>query len=52
MFAVGPLLREVLLTLTGSRPEARPGAHQRLLSAVIDKLSEAPEQSLHCGGGR
>jgi hypothetical protein len=46
VFAVGPLLREALLTLTGSRPEARPGVHQRLLSVVIDELSETLEQSL------
>ncbi|MFY1637093.1 helix-turn-helix domain-containing protein [Solwaraspora sp. WMMB335] len=46
VFAVGPLLREAILALTG-RPEARPGAHKRLLAVVIDELTEAPEQPLH-----
>ncbi|WP_329135004.1 AraC family transcriptional regulator [Streptomyces sp. NBC_01476] len=47
VFAVSPLLREAVLTLTDDRPEARPGAHQRLLAVVIDELSDAPEHSLH-----
>ncbi|MCX4834976.1 AraC family transcriptional regulator [Streptomyces sp. NBC_01016] len=47
VFAVGPLLREAVLALTGDRPETRPGAHQRLLAVVIDELSNTPELSLH-----
>ncbi|MEV7603664.1 helix-turn-helix transcriptional regulator [Kitasatospora sp. NPDC089797] len=47
LFAVTPLLREVVLTLTGSAPEARPGARRRLLAVLIDELSDPPEQSLH-----
>ncbi len=47
VFAVGPLLREGLLALTGDRPEPRPGAHRRLLAVVIDELSDTPELSLH-----
>ncbi|MBB6374851.1 AraC-like DNA-binding protein [Pseudonocardia eucalypti] len=46
VFAVGSLLREVLLALTG-RPERRPGADERLLAVVIDELAEPPDQSLH-----
>ncbi|MBU8829568.1 helix-turn-helix transcriptional regulator [Mycolicibacterium goodii] len=45
-YTVSPLLREVLLTLTG-RPERRPGAHERLRAVAIDELVESPEQSLH-----
>ncbi|MEW2131946.1 AraC family transcriptional regulator [Streptomyces sp. NPDC005435] len=47
VFAVSPLLREAVLTLTGDRPESRPGAHARLLAVVVDELSDTPEQSLH-----
>ncbi|MER7916244.1 MULTISPECIES: AraC family transcriptional regulator [unclassified Streptomyces] len=47
VFTVGPLLREVVLALTGGRPETRPGAHRRLLAVVIDELSDTPELSLH-----
>ncbi|MEU4236939.1 AraC family transcriptional regulator [Actinoplanes sp. NPDC026619] len=43
---VSPLLREALLALT-DRPEARPGAHDRLLAVVIDELDITPELSLH-----
>jgi AraC-like DNA-binding protein len=46
VFAVSPVLREVLLALT-QRPETRPGAHDRLLAVAIDELVETPEQSLH-----
>ncbi|MCU7725218.1 AraC family transcriptional regulator [Actinoplanes sp. KI2] len=46
VFAVSPLLREVLLALT-DRPETRPGAHDRLRAVAIDELVEAREQSLH-----
>ncbi|MEV7627893.1 AraC family transcriptional regulator [Actinoplanes sp. NPDC089786] len=46
VFAVGPLLREVLLALT-DRPETRAGAHDRLRTVLIDELAETPEQSLH-----
>ncbi|RDI44927.1 AraC family transcriptional regulator [Nocardia mexicana] len=47
VFAVGPLLREAVLTLTDDRPETRPGAHRRLLTVVIDELCDTAEQSLH-----
>src|SRR3954468_24514828 len=47
VFAVSPLLREAVLVLTDDRPEARPGAHRRLLAVVVDELCETPEQSLH-----
>jgi len=46
VFAVSPVLREVLLALT-DRPENRPGAHDRLRAVVLDELVETPEQSLH-----
>jgi AraC-like DNA-binding protein len=46
VFTVSPLLREALLALT-DRPEARPGAHDRLHGVVVDELVEASEQSLH-----
>ncbi|XVV08605.1 helix-turn-helix domain-containing protein [Actinoplanes sp. CA-131856] len=46
VFAVGPLLREALLALTG-RAESRAGAYERLRAVVIDELTETPEQSLH-----
>ncbi|GHA13674.1 helix-turn-helix domain-containing protein [Streptomyces echinoruber] len=46
VFAVSPLLREVLLALTDRR-EFRPGACERLLAVAIDELAETPEQSLH-----
>ncbi|MDQ0776137.1 AraC-like DNA-binding protein [Streptomyces aurantiacus] len=46
VFAVNPLLREVLLALT-DRGEIRPGAYARLLAVAVDELAEAPEQSLH-----
>ncbi|MFI7000724.1 AraC family transcriptional regulator [Nocardia sp. NPDC050175] len=54
VFAVSPLLREALLALT-DKPEARPGAHQRLLAVIIDELADTAEQSLHLpepGDGR
>lgn len=51
VFAVSPLLREAVLTLTGGRPEKRSGAHRRLLAVVIDELSDTPEQSLHLPEG-
>ncbi|MEU6389495.1 AraC family transcriptional regulator [Streptomyces sp. NPDC046939] len=47
VFAVSPLLREAVLALTVDRPEARPGARQRLLGVVVDELSDSAEQSLH-----
>ncbi|GAA2571428.1 helix-turn-helix transcriptional regulator [Winogradskya consettensis] len=46
VFAVDPLLREVLLALT-DRPETRPGAHDRLCAVIIDELTKIPEESLH-----
>ncbi|WP_306207784.1 helix-turn-helix transcriptional regulator [Actinoplanes sp. RD1] len=46
VFAVSPLLREILLTLTG-RPETRPGAHDRLRAVAVDELAETDDQSLH-----
>lgn len=46
VYAVSPLLREALLALT-DRPEARPGAHERLRAVVIDELVEPPDPSLH-----
>ncbi|KUL23175.1 helix-turn-helix transcriptional regulator [Actinoplanes awajinensis] len=46
VFAVSPLLREVLLALT-DRPEARPGAFARLRAVVVDELADTPAQSLH-----
>jgi len=46
VFAVSPLLREVLLAMT-SRPENRPGAHDRLRAVMLDELVDMPEQSLH-----
>lgn len=48
VFAVGPLLREAVLALTGDRPETRPGAHQRLLAVVIDELSNTPSCPCIC----
>lgn len=46
VFAVSPLLREVLLALTG--PDGRtPEAEKRLRAVVLDELGEPPEQSLH-----
>ncbi|MEU5518109.1 helix-turn-helix transcriptional regulator [Streptomyces griseoaurantiacus] len=46
VFAVSPLLREALLTLT-DEPERRAGAHRRLLAVIIDELADAAEASLH-----
>ncbi|MDQ0946413.1 AraC-like DNA-binding protein [Streptomyces phaeochromogenes] len=46
VFAVSPLLREALLTLT-DEPERRAGAHRRLLSVIVDELADAAETSLH-----
>ncbi|MEU8608026.1 AraC family transcriptional regulator [Actinoplanes sp. NPDC048791] len=46
VFAVSPVLREVLLALT-DRPETRPGAYERLRAVAIDELVDTPEQSLH-----
>jgi AraC-like DNA-binding protein len=46
VFAVGPLMREVLLALT-DRNETRPGAHQRLRAVLLDELTDTPELSLH-----
>ena len=46
VFAVGRLLREVLLALT-DRAGFAPGADERLLAVVVDELSEPAEQSLH-----
>jgi AraC-like DNA-binding protein len=46
VFAVSPVLREVLLALT-NRPETRPGAHDRLRAVAVDELVETPEPSLH-----
>ncbi|MCS7483156.1 helix-turn-helix domain-containing protein [Umezawaea endophytica] len=46
VFAVSHLLREAILTLTG-KPETRSGAHERLLSVMIDELTETVEQPLH-----
>ncbi|WP_328498083.1 AraC family transcriptional regulator [Streptomyces sp. NBC_00414] len=46
VFEVGPLLREAILALT-DRPMFRPGARERLLTVVVDELTETPERSLH-----
>ncbi|WP_328457683.1 MULTISPECIES: helix-turn-helix domain-containing protein [unclassified Amycolatopsis] len=46
VFAVSPLLREVLLALTG-RSRRGPEAEKRLRGVVVDELGEAPERSLH-----
>ncbi|MFD9961401.1 helix-turn-helix domain-containing protein [Amycolatopsis sp. NPDC058986] len=46
VFAVSPLLREVLLALTDRR-ETRPGARERLRAVVLDELVEAPDESVH-----
>jgi AraC-like DNA-binding protein len=46
VFAVNPLLREALLTMT-DRPELRPGVFERLRAVVIDQLVETPVESLH-----
>ncbi|WP_033284011.1 helix-turn-helix transcriptional regulator [Streptomyces sp. NRRL F-525] len=46
VFAVSPLLREALLALT-DRPERRPGAHRRLLTVIVDELTDSAEQFLH-----
>ncbi|WP_085066851.1 helix-turn-helix domain-containing protein [Catenuloplanes japonicus] len=46
VFAVSPVLREVLLALT-DRPETRPGAYDRLRAVAVDELIEAPDRSLH-----
>ncbi|MFD9735793.1 helix-turn-helix domain-containing protein [Umezawaea sp. NPDC059074] len=46
VFAVSPLVREVLLALTGPRRRS-PVAERRLRAVMIDELVEAPEQSLH-----
>lgn len=46
VFAVGPLLREAILTLTDRR-EMTLGAYERLRAVVIDELVVTPEQSLH-----
>jgi transcriptional regulator GlxA family with amidase domain len=45
VFLVSPLLREVLLRLTGF-PEARAGAYERLRAVVVDELVEAPDHSI------
>ena len=42
VFAVGPLMREVLLALT-DRTEIRPGAHERLRAVLLDELTDTPE---------
>lgn len=47
VFAVSPLLRAALMTLTEARPEPRPGARGRLLAVVVDELCVTAEQSLH-----
>jgi len=46
VFAVSPLLREVLLALTDRR-DVRPGVDDRLRAVVVDELADPPEQSLH-----
>lgn len=46
VFAVSPLLREVLLALTDGQ-EARDGAHERLRGVIIDELVEAPDHPVH-----
>lgn len=46
VFAVSPLLREALLTLT-EREERRPGAYERLRAVIIDQLVDTPDQPLH-----
>lgn len=47
VFTVRPLLREAVLVLTDGRTEVRPGAHRRILSVIVDELSDNPDQSLH-----
>jgi AraC-like DNA-binding protein len=46
VFAVSPLLREALLTLT-ERTDHRPGADERLRAVIIDELAITAEKSLH-----
>jgi AraC-like DNA-binding protein len=46
VFAVSPLLREALLTLTNCR-DRRTEMNERLRAVAIDELVEAPDRSLH-----
>ena len=46
VLVVSPLMRELLLTLTGPR-EFDPAARDRLLQVAIDELVSAPELPLH-----
>ncbi|MDT8914937.1 helix-turn-helix transcriptional regulator [Amycolatopsis sp. PS_44_ISF1] len=46
VFAVSPLVREVLLALTGERRRT-PVAEKRLRAVLVEELVESPEQSLH-----
>jgi AraC-like DNA-binding protein/quercetin dioxygenase-like cupin family protein len=46
VLVVSPLMRELLLTLTGPR-ELDPGVRDRLLQVAVDELVGAPELPLH-----
>ncbi|MFI6043902.1 AraC family transcriptional regulator [Nocardia sp. NPDC051321] len=46
VFAVTPLLREVLVALTTDRP-FQPGARERLCRVVLDELTDIPEQFVY-----
>jgi AraC-like DNA-binding protein len=46
VLVVSPLMRELLLTLTGPR-EFDPAAHDRLVQVAVDELVGAPELPLH-----
>ncbi|MEV0820425.1 AraC family transcriptional regulator [Nonomuraea rubra] len=53
VLAVGPLLRELIITYTGAAPPGRSddesdgGERERLLAVLLDQLRHAPEQPLH-----
>ncbi|MEU6171313.1 helix-turn-helix transcriptional regulator [Streptantibioticus parmotrematis] len=46
VFSVSPLLREVLLVLTGGRA-LRPGARDRLREVAVDELADLGEEDLY-----
>ncbi|GAA2880378.1 AraC family transcriptional regulator [Nonomuraea rubra] len=48
VLAVGPLLRELIITYTGDPPDGRSDdERERLLAVLLDQLRHAPEQPLH-----
>lgn len=48
VFAVSPLVRELMVTLTADPEAARPAsARDRLEAVVVDELTPAPEEPLH-----